>query len=152
MVAEDIVMDSFMYYWERRTSIASDCNVPAYILTTVKHKCLDHLKHIHIQEDTFDKIKGLKEWDLNLQISTLEACNPERLFSNEMRQIVNKAIGELPPQTREIFIKSRYREKSHKEIAEELNLSTKAVEYHITKALKTLRVSLREYSTFLLLL
>jgi RNA polymerase sigma-70 factor (ECF subfamily) len=69
-----------------------------------------------------------------------------------MRQIVNKAIGELPPQTREIFIKSRYREKSHKEIAEELNLSTKAVEYHITKALKTLRVSLREYSTFLLLL
>jgi RNA polymerase sigma-70 factor (ECF subfamily) len=152
MISEDIVMDSFMYYWERRSSIAPDCNIPAYILTEIKHKCLDYLKHLRIQEEAIDKIKNTKEWELNLRISTLEACNPDKLFSEEMRDIVNKAINNLPPQTRDIFIRSRYHEKSNKEIAEELNVSTKTIEYHITKALKTLRISLKDYNTCLFFL
>jgi len=41
--------------------------------------------------------------------------------------------------------KSRYHNQSHKEIADALGISTKAVEFHITKALKVLRVALKDY-------
>ena len=43
-VAEDLVMESLMYYWERRSSLRHIENVSMYILTVLKHKCLNHLQ------------------------------------------------------------------------------------------------------------
>ena len=40
---------------------------------------------------------------------------------------------------------SRFEQKSGKEIAEELGITVKGVDYHIAKALKVLRVSLKDY-------
>ena len=51
----------------------------------------------------------------------------------------------MPPQTREVFMMSRFQNKSNKEIAESMNISVKSVEYHITKTLKVLRVALKDY-------
>ena len=76
---------------------------------------------------------------------TLEACNPEKLFTDELQSLVDKALETLPEQTRDIFVRSRYNNQSHKEIAVALGISTKTVEFHITKALKVLRVALKDY-------
>ena len=44
-VAEDIVTDSFVYWWEHRDRVGSkDENPAAYILATIRHKCLNHLR------------------------------------------------------------------------------------------------------------
>ena len=80
-----------------------------------------------------------------LKITTLEACNPEELFSSEAQQLVDKALDSLPEKTRTIFIMSRYENKKHKEIAEHFNLSTKSIEFHISKALDVLRKELKDY-------
>ena len=47
---------------------------------------------------------------------------------------------------------SRYQDKNHREIAEEVGLSTKSIEYHITKTLKLLRDALKDYFPFLLIM
>lgn len=47
---------------------------------------------------------------------------------------------------------SRYENLSVKEIAEELSMSPKSVEYHITRSLKALRIALKEYLPLLYLL
>lgn len=145
MTAEDIAIESLMYYWENRAHLAPDSNVPAYILTVIKHKCLNYLQRLRTQEEIVAYLKDCETWELNLRIATLEACNPEKLFSDEVRQLVEKALATLPAQTRDIFIRSRYHNQSHKEIAEALGISTKSVEFHITKALKVLRVVLKDY-------
>lgn len=144
-VAEDITVDSFMYYWENRHSLNHDTNIPAYILTTVKHKCLNYLEHIRVREEYAESAKSHAAWELNLRISTLEACEPEELFSQEIQCMVDKALQSLPEQTREVFVMSRYENKSNKEIAVALNISVKGVEYHITKTLSLLRKVLKEY-------
>jgi RNA polymerase sigma-70 factor (ECF subfamily) len=144
-VAEDIVMESFMCYWENRLKLSPDSNVPAYISTLIKNKCLNYLHRLRTQEEAEKYLSNLETWELNLQISTLEACNPEKLFSREAEQLVNKALKLLPEKTHEIFIRSRYLDQSHKEIAESLGISAKGVEYHITKALKVLKTALKDY-------
>lgn len=144
-IAEDFVMEAFMYYWENRKTLASDSNVPAYVLTTIKNKCLSHLQHIRLKEDVEEKLQAHAEWKLSSMISSLEACEPEELFSADAERIINETLAALPEQTRKIFIMSRYENKSHKEIAEELKITTKGVEFHITRALSVLRPNLKDY-------
>ena len=54
----------------------------------------------------------------------------------------------MPPQSREILMLSRYSNLPNKRIAEQLNVSLKTVEFHITKALRILRVELKDYPDF----
>lgn len=144
-VAEDIAIESLMYYWENRMQLKHNSNIPAYILTVIKHKCLNYLNRMRAGEEIKEYLKKCDSWELNLRIATLEACNPEKIFSDEVQQIVEKTLNILPPQTRDIFIRSRYHNQSHKEIANALGISTKSVEFHITKALKVFRVTLKDY-------
>ena len=125
-VAEDIVIDSLVYYWENRQRLDENTNIPAYVLTVIKHKCLNHLQQQQIHKD-------------------IEACNPNELFNAEAMEIVNRTLAKLPARTREIFIMSRMKNMSHKEIAAKLDITTKGVEFHISKALKELRISLKDY-------
>ena len=122
-----------------------DSMVAAYILTVIKHKCLNYLQRLRTREEIVEYLKDCDTWELNLRIATLEACNPEKLFTDELQSLVDKALETLPEQTREIFVRSRYNNQSHKEIAVALGISTKTVEFHITKALKVLRVALKDY-------
>lgn len=151
MVAEDIATEGLMYYWENRSNLAEDSNIPAYILTVIKHKCLNYLQRLRASEEIVEYLKNCDAWELNLRIATLEACNPEKLFSDEIQKIVADALETLPKQTQDIFLRSRYQNQSHKDIAEALGISSKSVEFHITKALKVLRVALKDYIPFLLI-
>ncbi len=148
-VAEDFTMEAFMDYWEMREMLQPDSNVPAYILTLIKHKCLNHLKRKQLQEDVSQRLRTVAEWELNLQISSLEVCEPTELFTTEIKEIVNRTLQQLPEQTRRVFLMSRFENKTRKEIADELNMTSKGVEYHISKALTALRVNLKDYYTIL---
>ncbi len=149
-VAEDFTIEALMQYWENRNALKADSNVPAYILTIIKNKCINYLQHIQVREDVSEHLKNHAEWELNTRISTLEACNPEELFTAEAQEIVNKTLATLPEQTRRIFIMSRYENKPYKEIAETLGMTTKGVEYHIAQTLKRLHTNLKDYIPLLL--
>ena len=148
-IAEDFVMEAFMYYWEHQDSLAKESNIPAYILVTIKNKALNYLHHIDIVDSACMTIKTHAQWELNTRISRLEACDPNELFSAEIKGLVQGALEKLPTQTRKVFVESRINNKSHKEIAQHLGISTKTVEFHISKALKILRVSLNDYLSLL---
>lgn len=144
-VAEDIATEAFMVYWENRANLNSDSNIPAYILTVVKNKCLNHLEHVKVQHRTLGNMQEHANWELNIRITTLAACNPEELFSADVQKIIDSTLNNLPKKTLEVFRLSRYYNKSNKEIAEMLNITVKGVEFHITKALSELRKGLKDY-------
>ena len=123
--AEDIVMGAFTNVWEHRNELREDTNISALLLTAIKNRSLNHLQH--------------------LRISTLEACDPDKLFCDEIQALVQEAISELPPTSREVFILSRMKNLPNKEIALRLDISVKTVEFHITRSLKQLRVQLKDY-------
>lgn len=144
-VAEDIVMESFMYYWENRSSLAKDTNIQAYILTIIKHKSLNYLRNQSAHRRIEDTMKSHQQRLLQENILSLEACDPQFLFSEEAQEIIDKVLKSLPDNTREIFIRSRYKKQTYKEIASDMGITEKSVEFHISKALKIFRVALRDY-------
>lgn len=144
-IAEDYVMDSFIYYWENRHKLEDNVNVPAYVLTIIKHKCLNYLQHQRLHEEVVNQMASHAQWELNTRIASLEACEPYELFASEAQEIVKNTLKRLPERTREIFIMSRMRNLSHNEIAEKLHITAKGVEFHIAKALKKLRAELKDY-------
>ena len=86
---------------------------------------------------------------MEIRISTLEACDPKEILSEELRAKVRTLLESMPEKTRTAFIRDRLDGKSHKEIAEELGISVKGVEYHISRAVKILRDNLKDYAPFL---
>lgn len=63
----------------------------------------------------------------------------DAIYERETATNVGHRIRLLPEQCRNIFLMSRQQSLSKKEIAEQLGISVKTVEGHITKALKYLR-------------
>ena len=144
MAAEDIVAESLVKYW--RLSLSQEAETSETLLLTIlKNKALDYLRHKVIHESAIENIMELNDRELNIRISTLEACDPEEIFSHEIQTIIHNTLQSLPEQTRRIFEMSRFENKTVKEIAEETNITAKGVEYHITKALKVLRINLKDY-------
>ena len=143
--AEDITIEAMMYYWENRQSLSEDSNIPAYILTNIKNKCLNYLRHQQIHEEYSDKIKDYYEWELNTRIATLQACEPYELFISEIQELVQQTIPDMPEKTRTIYMLSRYENKSYKEIAVHMNITPKGVDFHINTALKMLQTNLKDY-------
>mgnify|MGYP000017756353 FL=1 len=144
-VAEDFVIDSLIYYWENRHRLDENTNVPAYVLTTIKHKCLNYLQHIRLHEEVAENMVNHAQWELQTRIATLQACEPYELFTAEAEEIVNRTLESLPERTRQIFIMSRMQNMTYQEIASQLDITAKGVEFHIAKALKELRISLKDY-------
>ena len=144
MVAEDIVSDALINLWE--TTKKEKVEHPlSLLLVILKNESLNYLKHLEVKQTASESISSKMTRDLNYRLSTLQACDPEEMFSSEITRIVQETLQSLPEQTRRVFEMSRYECRSVKEIAEELPISPKSVEYHITKSLKYLRISLKEY-------
>lgn len=136
MAAEDIVAESLVKYW--RLSLSQEAETSETLLLTIlKNKALDYLRHKVIHESAIENIMELNDRELNIRISTLEACDPEEIFSHEIQTIIHNTLQSLPEQTRRIFEMSRFENKTVKEIAEETNITAKGVEYHITIIRKT---------------
>lgn len=144
MIAEDIVSDSLVKYW-RLISTQKGEATEALLLSILRNKALDYLRHKAVHDAAIENLEEIKNRELSIRISTLEACDPKEIFSDEVNRIIHKTLKNLPEQTHRIFEMSRFENKTVKEIADETNLTIKGVEYHITKALKALRINLKDY-------
>ena len=150
MMAEDIVMDSFMHYWEHRDTIREDASPLPYILTIVRNRCLNQLKAQRVREKARGEIHDANIRMLDLQISSITACDPTELFTKEAHQIVAKAISELPDKTREVFMRSMLYDQPYKQIIAEMNVSFGTVDHEMRKAKKILAEKLKVYHPDLL--
>lgn len=63
----------------------------------------------------------------------------QRIEEIDIRRALRPTLLAMPPRTRRIFLMSRLRQQTYREIAEELGLGEKGVEYHLLKALARCR-------------
>lgn len=147
--AEDVVMEAMMACWEARDRLLSDGNPMAYVLTAIKNRAFNYLHRLQLEGEASAAMSEHAQWELSNRIATLEACDPVELFSDEVQVIIDDTLSRLSSTTRRIFLLSRYEDKSYKEIALLMGMSVKGVEFHVSKALKELRMALKDYWTLI---
>jgi RNA polymerase sigma-70 factor (ECF subfamily) len=143
-LAENIVQDTFLTLWNNRALLLPDTNLNAWLYTVARNNCLKKLR-----DEKFSKkliFSGcLNEAELELNLDALSQLDTSGLTFSEIERIIQATLESLPPQCRVIFEKSRFENKKNREIAEELDISIKAVEAQMTKALKLFKESLKDY-------
>lgn len=142
-VAEEMVSDFFLKFWEERENIEIRISLMAYIYTCVRNNCLKYLEHLKVlQKYKAYATYSIQNSDLLFPTSAFPiSC----LISKEIVLEIENAIELLPEQCRIIFKKSRFEELTYEEIARELNISINTVRTQMSRALVKLRVSLKEY-------
>ena len=140
MDSEEIVLDLFLYMWKNKEKIDIGVSAEAYLFRSVRNRCLNFIRTKHPDSVPID------DRDMFHVPPSLSDVDME-----DIRAIVQSAVVSLPPKCREVFRKSRQEGLSNAEIAFDMGISIKAVEAHITKALKFLRVQIKDFYLFLLL-
>lgn len=126
-IAEEIVTDIFMKLWKGR-ELATHIQEPsAFFHKVAYYKAMDFLRttarHTRLQQIYIDRME---------QVS--EKSPADLLIDGEERELLLKAINQLPSQRKLIYQMSREEGLSHEEIAETLNLSRSTVNNTIVSA------------------
>lgn len=149
-VAEDIVQDVFFELWNKRNEIHFDGAVKSYLFKSVYNKCLNYLSSkTYVAQDSLEVTDESKILESYLQSQQIN--QESSLLMNELQNEIDQVIQTFPEQCRKVFLLSREKNLKNKEIAEELDISVKAVEKHISKALKELRTQLKGKNVLLLI-
>ena len=134
MTAQEIVQDVFIKLWLKRDSLHEIQDMEAYLFKCLKYKVYDE----------FDKLASRERLNLKATRNFNEATNAveETIEYEDTLHIINAELDKMPVTTRTIFKLSKFDRYSNEEIAEQMHVSSKAVEYHMTQALKKLRLRL----------
>lgn len=138
---EELVQELMLFIWEIKENLVVETSLKSYLFVSVKHRCLNAIKknqyHERIYNQIYEKIKDQLE-------------DPDYYFINELTENIQRAIDCLPDTYRDTFTLSRFGEKTNVQVAEELGISVKTVEYRISQALKILRRKLKDYLPLLI--
>lgn len=145
--ARDIVQDVFMKLWSD-SSITIKHSLNSLLFKMVRNSCLQYLEKQKVRTKYAESAKQkLQEEELRFYMEEKTS-----LIEQELENKLNEVLNGLPERCRQVFVMSRFENKKNKEIAEELDISVKAVEKQITKALATIRAEMKDYLPLLLFL
>ncbi len=139
--AEEIVQDVFLKLWEKHSEIEINSSINAYLHRAVQNSALNQINKRKI----VDRYMVSQESNPSLSFDD----GQKKMEDEELRLVLKKAVLELPEKRREIFELSRFEGMKYSGIADQLSISVKTVESQMTKALKYLRVVLKDYTPML---
>lgn len=141
--ARDITQKVFINLWEKREQMDPEKSIRSYLFTSVRNRCLNYIR---------DQ-KKYRSNVLDVEINDIEfAFEEDHMAVEELKAKIESILSTLPDKCREVFEMSRYKSMKYKEIAEEMEVSVKTVEAHMSKALKSLRDNLEDYIYVLILI
>jgi RNA polymerase sigma-70 factor (ECF subfamily) len=133
-VAEDIVADVFLGFWKNKVHEHITVSYRAYLYQAVRNRVYNHL------QNEFRRANQLgKPVELDTVVDALSEDPQSIIQCTELYQRLETEVKLLPPQCQRVFVLSRFEGRKQREIAEELQISLKAVEGHIQRALFQLR-------------
>lgn len=133
--AEEIVQEFFYAYWKNRKEISIKLSLKAYMYKSVRNSALRYLQHKQVEE----------KYRKMAQAEDMVSPPSNSLENNELTDIVEATLNNLPDRCRQVFELSRFNGLKYQEIAEMLSISVKTVEADMTKALMAFRQSLSKY-------
>lgn len=128
--AEDIVQDTFVYFWNHRERIQYTGSVFAYLQRAVKNACVNKRLREQVERKYRQEILYTEEESFDWR--DVEAVR-------ETRQQILDAIERLPEKCKQIFMLSCIEGLKYREIAEQMGISENTIKTQVKLAYKKLR-------------
>jgi len=133
--AEEIIQDIFLRLWKERNT-AKINNLDYYLFSAVRYEVISQIRS-NVSRGTY--AGNASDFD------SLSECNTENQMAlKELLSQIEKGLHDLPEKSGEIFRLYKLENWSINRIATHFDLSEKAVEYHLTKATKSVRNHLKQ--------
>ncbi len=143
-LAEDLVSEVFCRFWKTKAYLSVTTSYRMYLFRCVRNEAYNHIR---------SEFKGLEDITAAAYQESAQGQRPDNITQfEEIVQQVEDLVSALPPQCRKIFLMNRFEGKKYQEIADELQISPRTVEVHISKALALVRKGLQEHWLISLLL
>lgn len=138
--AKDILQNVFLNIWEKKDKNIIHTNFQSYVYRSIHNECLNFIRDK--RSISFSEVDS----DQSYEEKFVEESNPDsNLICCELERKTKQIINDLPDQCKCIFVLSRIEGKKNSDIADELGLSVRTVETQIYRALKVLKLKLKEY-------
>ena len=131
-IAEDIVQEVFIRFWEGKIYKNIKGSLKNYLFVSVRNRSVNYLKS-----------------SLNVKTEYIKHLNEEFAFEQfdddqivEKKQKLYREIEKLPPQSKKVLKLIVFEKLKYKEVSEELDISLNTVKTHFSRALKQLRNSI----------
>lgn len=138
-----MVQNVFIKVWETRTSFRFD-NPEAFIYQMVRNASLNYIRHLKVVDNLKSKVKDQYLGE-ELYYIDMVGNEPYILIEKELKEKILDVMNSLPDKCLSVFRMSRIDELKNREIAEQLGISIKTVEKHISKAMQIYKVNFSDY-------
>ena len=135
--SKDVVCEVFSNLLSGRTIVRTD-NARAFLLASVRHRCLNVLQHKQVQE-RFARLLTEK--------SDALVCKDTVEEQMQMEELMRYLQDCLPPMSIEIFRLRYLQEMTCQEVAEALNVSRQTVHSHLKQSLEKIRKYFATHNT-----
>ena len=140
-LAEDLVQDLLGDLWKRRSGLILNGKLENYIAVALKYKVINALA-LRKRERTFKSTSGTT-------LSMADRSTEHWLDFEELREQLAHLVEKLPERCRITYQLRKEQGLPQKDIARQMDISEKAVEQNISRAMHSLRLGLKYiFSTF----
>jgi len=141
--SENLIQDVFLNLWENRHKVEKNASIQSYVFTIAYNSAISILRK---KTKDFQFVEYLK----SLQEIIEEPVNVELEYI-ELTAKLDMIINELPQRQKEVYLLHKVEGLKYNVIAEQLHISVNTIENHMSRALKTIREKLGDYSLFAIL-
>lgn len=139
--AMDIVQELFTTLWTKAPELALNTSLKAYLYAAVRNFTLNQIRRGKLRDQYVASLAGYLEKG--------EFVTDEQVICADFMRRIEQEVSGLPPKVRAIFEMSRHQGLSHKQIAQEMDMTDNAVKKSINRTLKVLRAQISSVFFFL---
>lgn len=111
-LSEEVVDDAIFYLWEHRSEVEIIYSLRAYLMKSVRNRCLNELNSLAHREELQFSSFSLPENVEFLDTLFIEKDHPlGYLLEQELEEELKRSIEALPEECRVVFKKSRFEQK-----------------------------------------
>lgn len=136
--ANDLVLECFITLWEKHTSINVAQSVESLLFVMLRNRCLNYLRDqkIHLSEKNINLMED-NELQYLFQLDFMG--KEETSLEEQLIMAIRKSVDKLPEKRKIVFVKAKIEGMKNKDVADELDISVKAVEKHLHLAKEQIR-------------
>ena len=142
-LAKDLVQNIFIKIWETPASVDIE-NPESFLYQMVRNASLNYIRHLKVVDNLKSRIKDQYLGE-ELYYIDLVGNNPYILIEKELEGRILEVMNSLPEKCLAVFQMSRIDGLKNREIADQLGISIKTVEKHISKALQIYHYNFSDY-------